>query len=91
MSIATDKPVRFEGREYFGAKRIGFEEHGSFILDLFTTPPPEPRGGYFTVLPISPKHYRQTVHKTQAGYRDDSDSLVVFCDWGQPFASKRNA
>jgi hypothetical protein len=82
MAVKTGAMITFEGHEYFGAEKIGFTEDGHFVVDLHTTPPPKPQGGYFTCLPISPLNYRQTVRKTKAAVRDDGDSIVVFDDWG---------
>ena len=82
MAIKTENTIWFDGHEYFGAEKIGFTEDFHFVVDLYTTPLPAPRGGYFTCLPISPVSYRRTQRKTKTAVRDDGDSITVFDDWG---------
>lgn len=90
MITNTEKPVVFEGRPYAGIRELGFTKSGTFIVSLWPCPPPEPRGGYFTALPISSREYRHQ-HRTKTCFRDDGGTLIVFCDWGRPhrFAAER--
>lgn len=85
MLTNTEHQIKFKGRDYFGIRELGFDSNGHFIVSLWRHPPPEPRGGYFTSLPISPRDYRANVHKTKAAFRDHGEVIVVYDDWGTPF------
>jgi hypothetical protein len=94
MSIKDrDTPFVFEcdhdveDRAFTGIRELGFTERGHFVVSAYTTPPVapgEPRGTYFTSLPISPMEYRRT-HRTRAAFQRDGDRLVIFDDWGKPY------
>jgi protein subunit release factor B len=79
--IKTESPIKWEGRQYFEARRLGFSEDGGFVVSLFTTEPAEHRGGYSTTVPISPASYRAK-HKTKAAVEDKGNELIIYCDWG---------
>lgn len=84
MTIKVKGELEFGRVKYFGAEQIGFTEEGSFVVDLFTTPPPKPCGGYFTVIPISPAEYRRE-NPTKAAVRDDGNSIVLISDCGAEY------
>ena len=75
--------VLLNGRPFEGIRRVGFVDSGAFVLDFYTTPPPMPRGGFFTGIPISPAEYRAE-HSTKCAFRDNGHEVVVWCDWGHP-------
>jgi len=77
-----DTRIEWEGRQYFEARELGFSREGGFIVSLFTTEPDEHRGGYFTVVPISPPAYRKK-HPTKAAVYDNWHEIIVYCDWGR--------
>jgi len=77
-----DSHIKWEGRQYFEARELGFSLDGGCIVSLFTTEPAEHRGGYFTAIPISPPAYREK-HPTKAAVYDNGNELVVYCDWGR--------
>lgn len=86
MTTKTDSVVTWNGNRYFGAKEIGFTDKGTFIVSLHTTPfvrDGDPRGSYFTTIPISDTAYRAK-HKTKAAILRRGQKLVVYCDWGRP-------
>lgn len=78
--------IWFKGQKFFGARKIGFSEHGSFVLDMFTTPPPIPpekrRGGFFTTLPISRASYRRSAGDSKTCFADYGRFVVICDDWG---------
>lgn len=82
MSFATEMKITFKNHDYFGAKEIGFTEDGTFVLYLYTTPPPEPRGTCFFSIPISPLFYRKTTNTTKTAVRDNGSAIIIFDDWG---------
>ena len=79
-------PVEFEGRKYMGIKELGINERGGFVINLHNCLPDEKgrRGGYCTVLPISPLSYRKD-HPTNTSYmRTYPTRIVVSDDHGSP-------
>ncbi|AVQ81702.1 hypothetical protein [Variovorax sp. PMC12] len=80
--IETKSHIKWQGRQYFEAKELGFSTTGKFIVSLFTTEPAEMRGGYFTAVPISDAGYRAK-YKTKAAVQDNGDELIIYCDWGR--------
>lgn len=84
MTVEVDEPLKFNGRAYPGIRRIGFTVDGNFIVDLWSTPAPEPRGGYFTCLPISPLAYRNE-RKTGASVADFGSHISIADDWGSTY------
>lgn len=81
MISTTDRFSIDRGREQFYGGKVGFTDDGHFIIQAFTTPPPEPRGTYFTSLAISPPEYREK-HPTAASYWRQEGLLTVYNDWG---------
>jgi hypothetical protein len=77
MTVSTKNTVIWQNRSYFGGDRIGITPDGSFIIDLFTTPPDIHRGTYFTSIPISTLSYRSK-HKTLCGVRDDGHKFISY-------------
>ena len=83
MTISTKSEITLNGERFFEAEKIGFTDDGAFVIDLFTTPAPSPRGSYFTVIPISPADYR-IGSKTKAAVADHGEHITVYDDWGSP-------
>lgn len=83
MTISTKSTITLNGESFFEAERIGFTDDGAFVIDLFTTPAPSPRGSYFTVIPISPADYRIN-NKTKTSVADHGEHITVYDDWGSP-------
>ncbi|MDB5937477.1 MAG: hypothetical protein JWQ01_4821 [Massilia sp.] len=81
MTVEIDEPLKFAGRAYAGIEQIGFTADGHFVVDLWTTPAPEPRGGWFTCLPISTLAYRKT-HKTRTSVADFGSDISIADDYG---------
>lgn len=72
---------------FTGILKLGTDDKGQFIVDAYTTPkvaPGEPRGSYFTVIPISPTEYRRS-HPTRTGFLRENGAITVFSDWGHPY------
>lgn len=86
MSFATEMKITFKNHDYFGAKEIGLTEYGNFVLYLYTTPPPEPRGTHFFSIPISPLFYRKTINTTRTAVRDNGSEIRIFDDWGSGYS-----
>ena len=89
MTIATDTTINFEGKNFYGAKEIGFTDRGTFIVSLYTTPLPKPQGGYFTCLPISDLAYRNK-HPTKSYVKDHGNAISIADDWGTESKIKAN-
>jgi hypothetical protein len=66
-------------------RELGFNERGAFIIAGYNSPPPEPRGGYFTGLPISPIEYRRR-SRTQTAFARKAAQLIIWDDWGTPYS-----
>jgi hypothetical protein len=66
---------------FTGIRELGFNERGAFIVNAYTTPVGEPRGTWFTALPISPAEYRRR-HPTQAGFVRGARHITLYDDWG---------
>jgi hypothetical protein len=80
--ITCDTPLYLDGDLYLGARKIGFTEDGKFLVDLFTTPPPNPRGSMVTVFAISSRNYREK-YRTKARACRTNDGIAVFDDIGR--------
>ena len=52
------------------------------MIDLHSCPPPEPRGGYFTCLPISPLSWREK-HESRVMVEDHGKFVTLTDDWGR--------
>jgi hypothetical protein len=78
----VEAPVKWGGHTYSGIRRLGFTERGAFVIDLHSCPPPEPRGGYFTCLPISPMAYREK-HGSGVMVEDHGKFVTLTDDWGR--------
>lgn len=81
---------RGHGIRLSGIIELGFGKYGSFVVNGWTTPlapPGEPRGSYFTSIPISPADYRKAHPKdSQAAYfRIGDNDLFIFSDWGEHY------
>ena len=78
----VEEPVAI-GRlnRFVGIGELGFNEDGALIASMFTTPPPTPRGTWFTAFPISPLSYRKT-NPTKAAVARGKDCLVIYDDYG---------
>jgi hypothetical protein len=75
--------IVYNDKVFSGIEQLGFTEDGTFIVDIWTTPVADRRGGFFTVLPISPLGHRKE-HKTKTKFvRPSSDLLVIHDDWGR--------
>jgi hypothetical protein len=78
-----DIPIIFNNQVFTGIKRLGFsEDGGSPAVDLWTTPtvpPGNPRGGFFTSIPISGLAYRQA-HGSRAAYERKPGRLIIYDD-----------
>jgi len=85
-----ETPVTFRGRTFCGIRELGFNARGAFIVALWTTPPPHPRGGYMTSLAISPTEWRRRNPKalSRCGVIDAGGEIVVLDDWGEPHPIK---
>ena len=83
MTISTESNIAIDGEKFLGAKKIGFTDDGAFVMDLFTTPPPMPRGSYFTVIPISSSSYRE-IRNTGTFVVDNGEYITIYDDWGKP-------
>lgn len=84
MSIQINQKFKVNGREYYGANHIGFDD-GTFVLDLCVTDPANhPYGIMFMVIPISSKEYRRT-RPTACGYSATSRKLTLYDDWGSSY------
>ena len=72
-------PVIFEGIKYFGIRE--FDCH---IIALYTEK--TLKGTFFTVIPISPKKYRDkspTKAKVEIELKKDWTVFKIFSDWGE--------
>jgi hypothetical protein len=72
-------PVIFEGRKYFGVREFDCHCVGLFTEETL-------QGTFFTVIPISPKEYRETSPtkaKVEISTENDWTVFKIFCDWGQ--------
>lgn len=79
-----EKPIVFGARQYTGIKELGIDpEHGGLTVNLYTTPPAEQRGGFFTSIPISPASHRKKYKRDNVCFRDDGKALFVWDDWGK--------
>jgi hypothetical protein len=85
--FATKDKVRLKlgggWREFYGGDEIGFDKTGRFVLDLYTTPEPEPRGAFSLCLPISPKWHRYDSEYLVYAYRENN-CFTITDDWGRP-------
>lgn len=75
-------PFSVDGHDFSGVREAGFTESGAFVISAWTTPPPIPRGSYFTCIPISGAEYRKT-HPTRAAFAREPCRICVLNDWGQ--------
>lgn len=76
-------PFSLDRVSFVGIRRLGFDGE-DFVVDAWTTPPPRPRGSYFTHIPISSREYREH-HPTKAAFRvSEPDRLTVYSDHGTP-------
>lgn len=75
------RKVVFAGQMYCGIRELGFTDDGYFVASFYTTPPPLPRGGFFTAIPISPADYRAKT-PTKCGFVVGQGQLIVLDDWG---------
>ena len=83
--------VTFEGRKFLGIDRLGFDAKGQFLVDLFPLPPPKPRGGYFTMPPVSPLEWRREHGQSEKlGYHDAGDAFVLLDEYGTPYRFETN-
>jgi hypothetical protein len=86
MTVNIESTFEFNREQFFGGDRVGFTEKGEFIVSAFTTPPPSPRGTYFTVIPISPTAYRLKNKRTcKNAVVDGGTHIVIKDDWGTPY------
>lgn len=60
---------------------MGISEHGGFVINLHSCPPDKKgrRGGYCTVLPISPLSYRQE-YPTRTNFVRKSPTRIIISD-----------
>lgn len=78
--------VTFGGIQYVGIDRLGFDAKGQFLVDLFPLPPPEPRGGYFTMPPVSPLTWRrENGQSKRLGCIDAGDAFILLDEYGEPY------
>lgn len=96
MTISTEEKITFKGRQYHGAKEIGvlkraysFAQNPNeiierFVVHLYASPAPEPRGTYSTVLPISSQKYRNENPdcSRRSGFEIVNGGIKVFDDLG---------
>ena len=93
MSVKNlEVPVVWKQHRYPGIRELGFNDRGSFIVDLHTTPTSDRgRGGYFTSITISNAEYR-TTHQTRTMVEDCGRHIIVYDDWGsQHYIAARRA
>lgn len=72
-------PVIFEGRKYFGIREFDCHSIGLYTEKTL-------RGTLFTVIPISPKKYREkspTKAKVEIELKKDWTIFKIFSDWGE--------
>lgn len=72
-------------RTFTGIKALGFAASGHFVIDLWTTPavaPGEPRGEFFTSIPISPPAFRRQHGNGGAGFVRSPRRLTIYTDYG---------
>jgi hypothetical protein len=86
MSVKNlEVPVVWKQHRYPGIKELGFNDRGSFVVNLHTTPSgARGRGGYFTSIPISDAVYHQT-HQTRTMVEDFGRHIIVYDDWGSQY------
>lgn len=77
--------VVWQGRHFFGVRELGFNDSGSFIVSMHTTPLIDgQQGSYFTCIPISPLEFRREWPNSRVAFRDKGAELVLYDDWGTP-------
>jgi hypothetical protein len=72
-------PVIFEGRKYFGIREFDCHSVGLYTEKTL-------KGTFFTVIPISPKGYREktpTKAKVEVELKKDWTIFKMFSDWGE--------
>lgn len=72
-------PVIFEGRKYFGIREFDCHSIGLYTEKTL-------KGTFFTVIPISPKKYREknpTKAKVEIELKKDWIIFKIFSDWGE--------
>jgi hypothetical protein len=82
----TDYPSQWE--EFCGIKEFGFSEWGGLVVSMYTTPfvkESDPRGIFFTCLPISSKEYRLKIPTRTHYVRASATLLTVYDDWGKAY------
>jgi hypothetical protein len=80
--------VTFDGQQFYGIEELGFQsENGSFVVSLFTTPAPSPRGSCSYVVPISGMFYRRK-YPTKASVKRTSSSVTIYDDYGMSHVLK---
>jgi hypothetical protein len=70
---------------FVAIRELGFNSMGAFVVNGYSTPPPEPRGTFFTSIPISKKEYREK-HPTQAGFHLTRLRIIFYDDWGERYS-----
>lgn len=85
MTVNIPTYFTFNGQKFPGAAAVGFTQSGTFVVDAYTTPPPNPRGTFFTTIPISPSAFRKRNKKyCKVSVSNQPDRLIICDDWGHP-------
>lgn len=82
-------PVWWNDRKFLAIVALGFTEEGKFHVELYSCPPPKPRGWYSCFPPISPREFRNHHPRNpEAGgweFQAIPGSVMFTDDWGEAY------